>query len=490
MTTPKLSSIRAAILLASSATTLIGLSGCGSGGTPTGTGTTPYSGTTTVTLVASSDANDALTSLNLALTSLTLTNSSGTTVTAFSSAQNEEFIHLNGTAEPLTTFTIPQGLYTSATATVGNAAFSCVTLLPNTGGLDNSIYAYGATPSSQVSVSVPASLSITGNSLILQLDLHASTSVILNGPCGNSLTTYAINPTFTLAPLSVVSTPTNSSNGLLIGLSGLVSAVDTTSSLITVAGIDGPTWSVDANSTTSFSGVSGLSALSVGMPVNMDVALQANGSLLANRIAVENSDTSDLQVWRGPITFVANASPVIDIFDREQAGYFTQNRAAAGEVLNDSSSTFQISNQLSNLAALPFTPVFSAATLVPGQNISVTTNIPALSSLSSYPTLATTTLVPQTLDGKITVISNQGSFTTYTITLASYDLFSDLAVQPGQTSLIANPSQVIVYADSSAQQVSSPTLAVGQTVRFYGLVFNDNGVLRMDCAQIAPRIAQ
>jgi hypothetical protein len=27
-------------------------------------------------------------------------------------------------------------------------------------------------------------------------------------------------------------------------------------------------------------------------------------------------------------------------------------------------------------------------------------------------------------------------------------------------------------------------VAVGSTFRFYGLVFNDQGVLRMDCAQI------
>jgi hypothetical protein len=489
MNAPKLSSLRTTgALLASVLFSLIYLSGCGSGGT--GTPINPYSGTTMVTLLASSDANGKFTELNLQLTGLTLTDKSGTIVTALSTSQTEEFVHLNGTAEPLTTFTVPQGLYTTATATVGSAFFSCVTLLPNNGGLDTSTYAYGATPSSQVSVTVPAPLSITGNNLVLQLGLHVSTSAVLQGSCGLTPVTYSINPTFTLAPLTLASTPTNSSNGLLQGLSGLVSAVDATSGLITIAGVDGPTWYVNTTSQTAFNGISGLAALTVGMPVNMDLGLQSSGSLLANRIAVENANTSDLQLWRGPLTFVSNAAPVVYMFPRDQAGYFTKNLAAGGEVLNNSSSTFQISNQLPNLASLPFTPVFSATNLVPGQSVSVTTNIQSLPLGSGYPTLTTTTLVPQTINGTISVISNQGSFTTYTVTLASYDPFTNLAVQPGQNSLIANPAQIVVYADANTQSINSPTLAVGQTVRFYGLVFNDGGVLRMDCAQIAPGIPE
>ena len=32
--------------------------------------------------------------------------------------------------------------------------------------------------------------------------------------------------------------------------------------------------------------------------------------------------------------------------------------------------------------------------------------------------------------------------------------------------------------------LNTQPLAAGSTLRFYGLVFNDNGTLRMDCAQI------
>ena len=63
-------------------------------------------------------------------------------------------------------------------------------------------------------------------------------------------------------------------------------------------------------------------------------------------------------------------------------------------------------------------------------------------------------------------------------------------MQAGQTSLLQNPNTVVVYVDSSVQMLNSTSLAVGSTLRFYGLVFNDNGTLKMDCAQIADGVTQ
>ncbi len=42
----------------------------------------------------------------------------------------------------------------------------------------------------------------------------------------------------------------------------------------------------------------------------------------------------------------------------------------------------------------------------------------------------------------------------------------------------------MVYADSNTQMLNTSPITVGSVVRFYGLVFNDNGTLRMDCAEI------
>jgi hypothetical protein len=98
--------------------------------------------------------------------------------------------------------------------------------------------------------------------------------------------------------------------------------------------------------------------------------------------------------------------------------------------------------------------------------------------------------MPQTIDGVVTASGSEGNFTTYTISLAPYDLLPNLAVQPGQTTLLTDPNTVVVYVDSSAQLLNTKQLAVGSVFRFNGLLFNDNGTLRMDVAQVNDGVPQ
>ncbi len=84
----------------------------------------------------------------------------------------------------------------------------------------------------------------------------------------------------------------------------------------------------------------------------------------------------------------------------------------------------------------------------------------------------------------VTNVGTQGSFATYTVALPAYDLFPELAVQAGQTTLLTNPTNVVVYVDANTQLLNTSPLAVGSLLRFNGLVFNDGGTLRMDCGQI------
>ena len=97
---------------------------------------------------------------------------------------------------------------------------------------------------------------------------------------------------------------------------------------------------------------------------------------------------------------------------------------------------------------------------------------------------------PQTVNGTVSAVLTAGNFTTHTVTLAPYDLFPQFAVQPGQTTLLTNPNTIVVYADSSTRMLNSSMVNVGGLFRFYGLVFNDNGTLRMDCAQVMDGVAE
>jgi hypothetical protein len=81
-----------------------------------------------------------------------------------------------------------------------------------------------------------------------------------------------------------------------------------------------------------------------------------------------------------------------------------------------------------------------------------------------------------------------GNFTIYAVQLSDYDPFASLATQPAQATLLTQPDDVQVYVDSSTRMLNSDPVVVGSTLRFYGLVFNDQGVLRMDCAQISDGV--
>jgi hypothetical protein len=122
--------------------------------------------------------------------------------------------------------------------------------------------------------------------------------------------------------------------------------------------------------------------------------------------------------------------------------------------------------------------------MVDGQNIAVYSL--ALTDFygGDYTAATTITLMPQTINGRVTGSSVSGTFTDYSVSLAPYDLFPNLAVQQGQTTQLNDPSDVEVYVDSDTQLLNSQPLAESGTFRFYGLVFNDNGTLRMDCAQV------
>jgi Domain of unknown function (DUF5666) len=469
-------------------TLLLGIgitTGCGSGGT---TPTPPqFSGNTSVTVLLSSTANDQVTRFGLEFQTLTLTSQSGKTVTLSSSQQPAEFMHLNGGIEPLMTVSIPQDIYTSATVTLGAAVFVCVAQVPS-GGLGIANYSI---INQDPTVSLPTPITVTGGSMGLLLNMQVSTSAVFP-TCWTtpSFEGFSMTPTFNLAPLVLSTSPTNSGNGKVSGLVATVASVGMTPSnlKLTIAGgqLGTRTLSASSNGATVFQGVSGASALSPGMFLNVDGAIQSDGSLLATRIEVE--DSSAINDFSGPVVSVDNVVPVLSLYGRTELGSLQTINGQSGiyfdfPYFDFDNAVFQISGQFTNLQNLPFVPSFDSSNMVAGQNVDITSANFLLAG-GTYTPANTITLVPQTINGTVVASQQSGSFVDYTVSLASYDLFPTLAVQQGQTTLLNNPSQVEVYVDSSTQTLNTQALAVGSTLRFYGLVFNNNGTLRMDCAQV------
>jgi hypothetical protein len=485
----------AALLVAVSFT-----SGCGSGGMTTPSGPT-FSGNTTVTVVLSSTANGQLSNFGMGLKGISLTNQAGATVNLLSATdatlQRAEFIHLNGGAEPLLTVNVPQGIYTAATVSVGDSYFTCVTLTPS-GGLVTSTFAYGSTPSNapatNVTVVLPSPITVMGDAMGLSLNLEVAQSATYStcyAPNGSS--TYAITPTFSLTPIVFSSQPTSARNGKVMGLNGAVTAIDVAGNRVSLS-LSEPnientrTLSVSAAGSTVYQGISKLSGLAIGMLVTLDGAIQADGSVLATRVAVENPSAVDVLV--GPTLFVSpnqpsNPGPSATFFSLLSEG---RDQIPISWPYDTTSATYQISGQLTNLQTLPFTAEFNGTNMVAGQNVHVASL--TLSSAPGFYSPATTlTLMPQTINGTVTGTSQNGKFAIYSFSLPAYDLFPTLAVQQGQTSLLNQPNDVEVYVDENTQMVNTQALAAGSTLRFYGLVFNDNGTLRMDCSQVNDGVA-
>lgn len=462
--------------------------GCGS------SGTTPpkFSGNTSVTVLLASTANDQVTRFAVDLQTLTLTSQSGKTITLLSSQQPSEFMHLNGGIEPLTTVSIPQDIYTSATATLGSAVFVCIGQVPGGGlGIANySIINQGPT------VNLASPITVTGSSMALLLNMQVSSSAVFSS-CWTSpaFEGFSMTPTFGLTPFALSASPTNSGNGKVSGLDAEVVSAGMTGASLTLTIAGGPLGtrilSASSNSQTVFHGISGASALSPGMFLDVDGAIQSDGSLLTTRIAVEDSSaTSDST---GPLMSVDDVVPVLQLYGRTELGSLQTFNGQSGQYwdfpyFDFSSAAFNVSGRLTNLQNLPFVPSFTASNMVAGQNVDITSGSFSIGG-PTYTPANTITLVPQTVNGAVVASQPIGSFVDYTVSLASYDLFPTLAVQQGQTTLLNNPSQIEVYVDSNTQRLNTQPLAAGSTLRFYGLVFNDNGMLRMDCAQVNDGVA-
>jgi hypothetical protein len=463
--------------------------GCGSGTTmPSPPHTPALSGNTSVTLLLSSTANDQLSQFNVAFASISLTNNAGKSVSLLSTQQNPEFIHLDGTAEPLVTVSVPQDVYTAATVTTGGSAtFVCVSQV-SSGGIQTlqiSEFGGGAQP---VTVNLASPITITGTAMGLLLDLQVPQSVTFSS-CDLTQATFTITPTFNLTPFAISPQPTNVQNGKTSGIDGQISSI-TTGRGFDLVTADGMMLSANTSGSTVYQGVGGLSALVAGMAVDIDAAIQPDGSLLATRVAVEDADPTNLSLWTGPVLNVAASVPVLANNGREQQGYLLQDHRGGGFYFSFGTAAFKTSGQFTNLQNLPFAASLNGSNMVAGQNVYITSHALTMSPGPIYVPAATVTLLPQTINGAVTAVGNEGAFATYTVTLAPYDLFPQLAVQPGQTTLLSNPNEVVVYVDSNTQQLNTMPLSVGSVLRFNGLLFNDNGTLRMDCGQVNDGVTE
>lgn len=400
--------------------------------------------------------SDQLVAFTLTLNSIVLTNSAGKTVSILSTPTTIEVCHLNGVQEALITASIPQDTYVSAAFTFASPQITYI----NSTGTAVSVTPTLSTTSYTTTFSAPIAISNSSTSLLV--DLLASQSVTISG------TTVTVSPVFSVKPIAASATlPAPGHNGTGMEQHGaVVSASGTT---LVIQPPSGSNVTFTTNSSTIYQGVSSLTGLTAGQLVEVDFSLQTGGVLLATRVELEpQPPTGQPQnLLSGPVTAVTTASNSFKMALMQGLGAAVSPTAAGSiyTVNYTSSTVFAAAPQFAALTGLPFTPTFTAATLKAGQAVGVTA-----SSISGTTATATNVfLLPQTLSGTVSAITTTGSWKVYTLTLTSGSAFATLS---GATS-------VTVYTSSATTPMAASAIAVGNTVRFNGLVFNNGGSFAM-----------
>jgi hypothetical protein len=453
-------------------------------------------------VLMTSTANDKLGDFGVGIASVTLTGTAGNSVVLYNNPNTAgisptgpgEWMHLNGVSEPLVTVSVPQGTYISAIVKAGGCGISVVQV-STTGGLGEYIYAQEPCPLSagNTTVNLPSPITISGPAMVLSLNLQIPQSYTLTASGTSAPASYAISPVFTLTQVAISSPPTNEQNGKIGPILSQITSVNSDGNSFVAQTADLVSINVSSDDSTIYQGIAGFSSLAVGMLVDVDLAIQPDASLLATRVEVP--DAASPTVFSGPVFEGPNAP---------EAGQFRIWPIQQEEGCNDLSIplcgiqfqfntniVFGISGQFSNLQDLPFAASFGSSSLFLGQNVLVFS--PGIPGAQAYEGVTTLTLVPQTINGTVTAVSNSNGFTVYTVALAPYDMIptgQQATLNWWSPNKLNNPATVIVHADANTQLLNSTPINPGSVLRFTGLIFDDNGTLRMDCGQILDGVPE
>lgn len=414
--------------------------------------------TTTVPVLVTDAPSSQLLSFELTINSITLTDTAGQTASVLSNPARIEATHLNGISEPLLTMALPQDTYTSAVISYSN---------PELDYLDssNNVVEYSSMNTGSVTVNLTTPITVNNSATSLSIDLLLAQSVTING------STVTINPTFNVTALPVSTNPTNDHDGMIEGVKGTITALSSSSNGFTLQSSDGTSYAVAVNSNTQYGGISGFSGLATGMLVEVDVAAQPDGSLLATRIHVEDDSKHD--ELEGPIAkVVGNPASSLQVVLRQELGedLTSSNLGTVYTVAVDGNTVYKVSDRFGDSEGFPFNAIFNGSTIFAGQNVSV------IAPTVSGTTVAATAVIlrQQPIAGTIAAIASSGGYTVYTVTLAPTDFLVSLT----------GMSTVNVYTNSNTQVITTTPLAVGSTARFQGLLFNAGGSLSLISGQV------
>lgn len=432
------------------------LVGCSS--VTTAPGTTIKSAATSPVPISITDApSDQVIAASLVLNSVVLKDTKGETASLLTSPLTFEATHLDAVQEPLFTPAVPQDTYSSITLTYSNAQVAYIDPVSK-----DVVIATATLANTSQTITFATPIVVSNSSTALLIDYLVANSITISG------STVTVTPDFKVSEVPIKAHPGNGLEGLQCGVKGTISALGTNSFTLTNA--EGKSLVINVDSNTKYEDLSGFSALTAGMFVEVDTETQTDGSLLARRIEQEEQPKAARILLVGPIT-QTTGSPVTSFTQvvRQHIGASSGSDALVEtDTINITDATrFRLPGRFHDMdgGSLPFSAELSAATLFAGQNVAVTTD----SLTNNTATAVTIALAPQTVGGTIASLSNTTGkgIMAYTITLESD---SWLALLTGATT-------VTVYTNGNLQELNKSALAAGDEARFNGFLFKVNGNL-------------
>lgn len=415
--------------------------------------------------------SDEVLAATLTLNSVVLTDSSNKTTSLLTSPLTFEATHLDAVQEPLLTPAVPQDTYTSVTLTYSNAVVDYID--PTTKQVVEAT-ATLANTSQTITFSSPITVSSASTGLLV--DYLVDNSVAISGSA------VTVTPDFHVAVAPIAAAPTNGLNGLMCGVKGKVTALGTNAFTITTG--NGVSLSINVNAGTNYQGLSGFSALAVNAMVEVDIQVEADGSLLAVRVEEQAAPNATGQMLVGPVTAVTGSPATsFTMLVRQQINGASSTAVGAQVTVTISGTTqFVLPGRFTGLVLQDAVgEAFSASTLFAGQVVGVATS--DLSGTSA--TAQAVGLSPQTVDGTIASITPpSGSGPGWQTVVLTLNSGSWLATLTGKSSVI-----VLVPAgipNNPLQAINSSTLAVGDTARYNGFLFDDSGTLTLVALVQAP----
>ncbi len=445
---------------------LILIAGCGGSGS-SGSPASPQAGTTSVQINFGDAPADWIVAFSMNMSSMTLINSGGTTVSVASGPMQMEMRHLMGTMQPVAMINIPQGTYSMATIAISSEA---VTYMDPVSKLLVQQTMPGMTKT--FNFNPPVTVGTMPETMNFDLDLSQSFS----GAAGH----IAFNPVFNMTtgmPGGGQGTQSGGMEHMMGGVSGI------SGSSFTMSMMQGlPTVTVMTNSNTHFDHISGMGSMGMGMLVEVNATMQADGSLMATWVSSVLPGMSGGLMAEGLVNSITGNPPSqFTIICDNGAGTSMMSSYLGTALQINLTSTTQYGFDANgvDLSNLPFTPAFNSSTLAKGQRVDPDSTGGMMMGgmgggmMSGAINATQVTLEQQGLSGTVSSYAD-GSPASFVLNLPSDSAFTSLT----------GAGTVMVFQQPGTQLSGSSSVTNNAGVQVRGLLFFDAGTYKMVAARI------